>query len=82
MCRQDQDVPVLNDEVGDVLGAKQDAIGEDGEQHHNNNEGDEDAVFAEVGDDVAERRTNLAGGRWPNRLGGTGGCVGHFAVSP
>ena len=52
--REDEDVAVLNDQVRDVLGPQQDAVRRDREEHDHRDEGDEDAVLTEVGQDVAE----------------------------
>ena len=52
-----QDVRVLQNHVGQVLGKQQLAVGEDGEEQHDRDEGDEDAALAEVsGEDLLHVR--------------------------
>ena len=45
---QDQDVAVLDHQVGDVLRLQQDAVGEDLEEQDDQDQGDEDANLAEA----------------------------------
>ncbi len=67
--REDQDVAVLNDQVRDVLRAQQDRVArarvdrEDREQHEHRDQRDEDAVLADVGEDVSDRRVRAVLGR-------------------
>ena len=61
--RENQDVPVLHDEVRDVLRAQQDAVGQHREQRDDRDQRDEDAVLAEVGQDMAEPVRELVLGR-------------------
>ena len=46
--RQNQDVAVLDHEVGDVLRLEQDSVGQDLEQQDDQDQGDEDANLTEA----------------------------------
>ena len=70
---QDEDVAVLHDEVGDVLRAQQDAVREDREQRDDRDQRDEDAVLAQVREDMAEPVRELVLGRVDVRSDGGAG---------
>ena len=70
--REDEDVPVLHDEVGDVLRAQDDAVREEREQRDDGDQRDEDAVLAEVGQHVADPVREFVLGRVDVRADGGG----------
>ena len=73
--RQNQDVPVLNDQVGNVLRVQQDPVGEKREQHNHRDEGEENAVLAEVANDVANGVLQTTGSG--DRAVGLCFCISH-----
>ena len=50
--RHDDDEGVLQDQVGDVDGAEQNAAGHELEEQHDDDEGDEQAVFPDIASEV------------------------------
>ena len=70
---QNEDVAVLHNEVGDVLRAEQDAVREHREQRDDRDQGDEDAVLAQVREDMAEPVRELVLRRIDGRSDGGAG---------
>ena len=60
--RQDQDVAVLDDEVGDVDRAQRDAVRRDLEKQHDHDQGTEQANLAKLAGEVAQYLARLADG--------------------
>ena len=50
--RHDDDERVLQDEVGQVHGAEQDAAGVELEENHDGDERDQHAIFADIGANI------------------------------